>query len=444
MSLLMEALKKAEEAKRKAGEEQPVGSAVEPSAEEVELALLDDPPSVSAEQASSTLPPTRRTVPRSDESVMAAQQSAARNVFAAKQPVSSTKSSGSLWLFVGFGIFSAVLIAGYFWWQLRTPSQNSVRLAVPQPSVTQRAPSPEMPSPLSPQPVATPPSALPSTSTDTPASPETTPSSLPSTSLPTASVASALPSSTAVVSSPDVQGAVDVLPQPSAPTVQKARPAAVASRAEPASATASPSERSAPSPVRLSRNLPRTDSPLTQAYARLQAGDLDEAQKGYELVLRKDAKNTDALLGMATVASRKGQPDMANAYYLRALESDPSNPTAQAGILNAQGQANIENSESRLKTALSSHPDSTALLFALGNLYARQGRWSEAQQVYFQAYTLEPDNPDFMFNLAVSLDHLRQNKLAAQYYEMALNAEKTRPVSFDRVRIRNRLQELQP
>ena len=41
----------------------------------------------------------------------------------------------------------------------------------------------------------------------------------------------------------------------------------------------------------------------------------------------------------------------------------------------------------------------------LGNLYADQSQWAPAQQAYFQAHHLEPDNPDYAYNLAVGLDH---------------------------------------
>ena len=76
------------------------------------------------------------------------------------------------------------------------------------------------------------------------------------------------------------------------------------------------------------------------------------------------------------------------------------------------------------------------------HLYARQQRWSEAQQAYFQAYAGEPDNPDIIFNLAVSLDHLRQGKLAAQYYQMALDAGNNRATAFNRDQVNARLREL--
>ena len=162
------------------------------------------------------------------------------------------------------------------------------------------------------------------------------------------------------------------------------------------------------------------------------------------MVLRNDNKNIDALLGMATLAAHQGQNEWAQAYYLRALESDPNDPTAQAGLINIRGASNPGASESQLKTALASQPESSALYFALGNLYARQERWSEAQQAYFRAYSNEPNNADFIFNLAVSLDHLHQNKLAAQYYQMALNAAGTATPSFDKKQANARLLDLQP
>jgi uncharacterized protein HemY len=88
-------------------------------------------------------------------------------------------------------------------------------------------------------------------------------------------------------------------------------------------------------------------------------------------------------------------------------------------------------------------PEAHASQFALGNLYAGQGRWHEAQQAYFRAYSGEPDNPDYQFNLAVSLDQLRQPRLAAQYYQGALKAAETRHAAFDRTQAATRLRELQ-
>ena len=128
----------------------------------------------------------------------------------------------------------------------------------------------------------------------------------------------------------------------------------------------------------------------------------------------------------------------------RALIANPSDAAAQAATLSGTAaEADPQTAESRLKTLLSSQPDSAPLNFALGNLYSRQSRWPEAQQVYFNAVAADGDNPDYLFNLAVSLDHLRQNRLAAQHYRLALEAAAKRPAAFDRSKVEQRVGELQ-
>jgi tetratricopeptide (TPR) repeat protein len=176
----------------------------------------------------------------------------------------------------------------------------------------------------------------------------------------------------------------------------------------------------------------------------LQSGRYQEAQRDYERALAADGKSTDALLRLATLAARQGRIDEAQGDYARALETDPADATAQAGVLSTRGQRDAQAEESQIKTALAGRPDSPPLNFALGNLYARQQRWSEAQEAYFQAYAGDPDNPDIIFNLAVSLDHLRQDGLAVRYYRMAIEAGEARTPAFDRNQATSRIEALQP
>jgi len=91
---------------------------------------------------------------------------------------------------------------------------------------------------------------------------------------------------------------------------------------------------------------------------------------------------------------------------------------------------------------LASDPDSSVLYFTLGNQYAQQSRWSEAQQAYFKAFAADSENPDYAFNLAVSLDQLRQSKLALEYYERALALAAKRAASFAPEMARARMQQL--
>ncbi len=415
MSLLMEALKKAEEAKRLGGMNQSVplsAPAPAPAASAIvygkdkTTGLSGDSPLPNLSQhvdavdaglaAVSTARPIRQPSPVDRE---AAERTAARNLFAAKQ---APGSSTGLWLIGGAGTLAALGLGGYFWWQLQ---------GIPSPGLA--------------QPLATPPMA-----TQAP--------SPPTVAAGGDALRPKLESWPTVTAAPETTKPAGPLPATAANT------RAVRENKSYFPPTATPQRETGDTPIRLSRTPPQTNKTLERAYDTLQAGRLSDAQHDYEQILRSDAKNTDALLGLATIAAQQGQTGKAQTFYLRALESNPNDATAQAGVISARGQADADFSESRLKTALASQPDSPALLFALGNLYARQERWSEAQQVYFRAYATEPDNPDFIFNLAVSLDHLRQNKLAGQYYQMALTAGETRAVSFDRNQARSRILELQP
>jgi tetratricopeptide (TPR) repeat protein len=195
-------------------------------------------------------------------------------------------------------------------------------------------------------------------------------------------------------------------------------------------------------PIRLTRTSPEPDANAQAGYAKLQGNQLDAARHDYELALRRDPNNVDTLLALASIAQRQGRSADAARYQQRAIDADPRDPDAQAAVLGAASGGDPMANESRLKTLLASQPESGSLNFALGNLYSRQGRWSEAQQAYFNAVAADADNPDYLFNLAVSLDHLRQPKVAAQHYRLALEATQRRPAGFDRERARLRLAEL--
>jgi tetratricopeptide (TPR) repeat protein len=197
-------------------------------------------------------------------------------------------------------------------------------------------------------------------------------------------------------------------------------------------------------PVRLIRTQLEPDAHLQHGYAYPQGNSLDQARREYEQVLRNDPNQVDALLGLAAIAQRQGRNADAERYRQLALIANPRDAGAQAAALSNNNGGNSTDTESRLKTLLSAQPESAQLNFALGNLFAKQARWNEAQQVYFNAVAGDTDNPDYLFNLAVSLDQLHQPKLAAQHYRLALEAAERRPAAFDRARTNQRLSQLAP
>lgn len=238
-------------------------------------------------------------------------------------------------------------------------------------------------------------------------------------------------------------------PPPAAETAEPARPAIAPEEPRPESAAAASTPPPMPqarevlpaSPVRIERQRTEEIDPgLRAAYAAYRDGKLDEAQQQYLALYRRDAHNADALLGLAAIARQRGELQLAAQYYAGVLAIDPRNAAASAGM--AALSEDDDNTESRLKLLLREQGNSAVLHFALGNLYAGQSRWGEAQQAYFNAVALEPDNAEFAYNLAVSLDHLGQGVPAAQHYRRALKLDPLRSAGFDHVQVSRRIGEL--
>jgi Tfp pilus assembly protein PilF len=196
-------------------------------------------------------------------------------------------------------------------------------------------------------------------------------------------------------------------------------------------------------PIQLSRHLSKPALPPEPGRQYLKQHELDLARRHFEAELRRDPRQLDALLALAAIALRQQRAGDAKLLYRQALIAHPGDPNVLAAALNGSSAgADQPATESRLKILLSTHPAVASLHFSLGNLHARQGRWHEAQQAYFNAVTMEASNPDYLFNLAVSLDHIRQARAAAQYYQQAINATTHQPGAFDHAQVQNRLREL--
>lgn len=197
-------------------------------------------------------------------------------------------------------------------------------------------------------------------------------------------------------------------------------------------------------PLRLSQTTEtsRVPADVATGYQALRNGNLAAARRSYAAALASDPSNVDAQLGLATVEARGGNRVAAAGHYGRALELDPRNATALAGLASLADFTRPEALESQLRDDVARHPQSSALRFTLGNLLASQSRWNEAQMEFFEAYRLEPASADIAFNLAVSLDHMGQSRLATDYYRRALAAARTQATQFDPAPVERRLAEL--
>lgn len=180
------------------------------------------------------------------------------------------------------------------------------------------------------------------------------------------------------------------------------------------------------------------NSLLEQAWRAWRTNDLESAREHYAHAHRLDARNRDALLGLAAIALRQESAAVAADYFGRLLLLDPRDPHAHAGLSLLDSQLPAE---SRLQLLLEQQPDNAALHFALGCAYGAQAHWSAARDAFAHAHRLSPTEAPPLLNLAISLDHLG-DALAAENYRRALRLDE-HGKTFDHAAVTRRLQQLE-
>lgn len=180
---------------------------------------------------------------------------------------------------------------------------------------------------------------------------------------------------------------------------------------------------------------------LREAYSAYQAGNDARALELYNEVLGEDPGNRNALLGRAAIYVQTGNVADAVGDYQALLLANPKDSLAMSSLLSVANLSPRE-SESRLKLMIREEPESPYLNFALGNAYGAQNRWQEAQGFYFTALQNNPDDPNYAYNLAVSLEHIKQPQAAMTYYQRALANMGNGLATFSRDVVNQRLEVL--
>lgn len=417
MSLLIKALEKAEKDKGTDDKKKSLesGLSLAPIDE-----VTDETPSLEAQSGFINQAPASATKQGS--------QKAAATMFAAKT-VQVNNNSSKMPLILGFGLVLLALLGGGFYYYLQslTPPTLTMPNSVPTaPSVAQTE--------------SNPPAQAAPTQTDTPSTvsdmeqsqafsepkdesvqaPITAPKPEPKT----ANAQSKNDSDQAALSP---QAELPINNEPLAKSNIKTKSKAANSK-----------------PVSIVSNAPENgvNPSLLMAYQAFNAGEDKGAQQLYRQVLHSDVRNIDALLGMAAIAARQGRANDALGWYGKVLEIEPRNSVAQASMVSLIGQADPVSSESKIKSLIAQQPQAAHLHAALGNFYAEQNQWPAAQQSYFEAYHLDAKNPDYAFNLAISLDQMGKNALALQYYKEALALLNNNAGNIDRAQLETRILKL--
>ena len=186
-----------------------------------------------------------------------------------------------------------------------------------------------------------------------------------------------------------------------------------------------------------------SQSSLSEAKQALKTGSLADAENAYRRVLAKSPGNVTAMSALANVLVQQGNTPEAHTLFVETLQKDPENLAAKTGLINlsAADPSNLS-AGSELKQLLTDHPQEAYLHASLGNFHARRNEWPSAQASYFEAFALDPENPDYAFNLAIGLDQIGKPDIAINYYEKAIELLGKRPARFIKADVERRLNEL--
>lgn len=373
------------------------------------------------------------------------QDSSARaaNVFEAKQP-SGNNVSSTVWI-AGLGLCGLLAIAGYFYYQLNhlqaspaaVPASHGVvastpEVMPPQATATVSATA-DATSPISAEAEAAQPNTVQST-TQASANPLSTTgvSAVESIEKPSTNSVSPMPSERVAPALANAETqTVEAVNAPVRKSSAKRLASLTASEAKIGSKTelsfgAPIASKSASIQISRSNTSQGVNPNLLGAYNAYVAGRDTEAQTLYKKVLQKDTRNVDAILGLGAIAEKQGRQSDALGWYQKVMEIEPRNAMALAAFYG--NQPADDNTASSLKNLIAKEPNNANLHADLGNTYAEQSQWAEAQQAYFEAYRLNP-TAENAFNLAVGLDQMGKPRLALPYYQQAMELRSHQPNS---------------
>ncbi|MBL8377161.1 MAG: tetratricopeptide repeat protein [Burkholderiales bacterium] len=318
--------------------------------------------------------------PRADRqgppSTPGADRMTARAVFASKQP--RERAISPFHATLAALLLACVVTALYFWWQLRPAAPPSAKpLAAGSIAAPTNASAPDRPAPQT---------------APAPGQPSANPAPAPAAASATASSDAPVANKPGITAAPS-NPVSPPTPAATGPTATPSAPPAIASRAAvpttdgPGTATARPATGTAKAPVlsgprpslpsataqggvpvespaglRITRNTVQAavDPAVNAGYAALTEGNDAAAREHYGRALANDRNNRDALYGMATLATRAGRPEEAQTYYRRALELNPRDAFAQAQLTALAGASGQPADESRMRGLIAQQPDAAS------------------------------------------------------------------------------------
>ena len=180
------------------------------------------------------------------------------------------------------------------------------------------------------------------------------------------------------------------------------------------------------------------DADIMRGYNALGQNQFSQAREAYSQVLTSNPTQRNALLGIAYAHQALGNTDQALSTLRRLIELYPRDSDGMSALY-LIGGGDLVAEETRFKQLLDRSEYPAAVHYTLGVIYFEQRRFGEAERAFSRASSLSPTQPDYAYNLALTLDQLGRSHDAARQYVVALNLANQTSAVFSRDLARARL-----
>jgi len=190
--------------------------------------------------------------------------------------------------------------------------------------------------------------------------------------------------------------------------------------------------------------------PLAERAALLiSARQYPQAAELLQQILGMQPSNLQALMLYGSLELNAGNLGNASALFSRVIAIDPGNVSARVGFLKSIPGMPTAELITELNRLLQTARNNHLLAFELGRAYSSESRWTEATRSFRSALELVRSSntnnqviPEYAFNLAVSLDRSGDRTQAVRYYNEALDSAGLQATAFDPAVVRARVSVL--
>lgn len=166
---------------------------------------------------------------------------------------------------------------------------------------------------------------------------------------------------------------------------------------------------------------PDNQKARSRAQKALRSGDFERAEQLYREILEKDDQDTEARLGLSQALLKQRRLQDSFDHAARVIAVDPLSARAHALL----GSAVLAGGDFRLsveefRTALSLKPDEAMAIAGLAMVEFYENRTANCVTLLRRAVSIDPNEPDYVFNLGQAAARSERYKEAADAYETFL------------------------